>query len=263
LSLKTKVFLTSAFVLFSFAPAIAEPQYFVNSDNINVRCDSTVGSCVICKLNKGALVDVVGQLYGWYKIRLPKNAPSYIKRNLVEILNSNTMPSKGLPIVDKSPNEMSARVAKDKINIRLGPNESFTIVGKADKDEILKISMAVGEWYKIEPTENCFGWINKKFIEEKAQPVIERKEATIEAKVILTDKDILAVEGIIRANGMFFKRIATHKLIDADGKVYQLKGDKSLLNFYTGYRVRITGKITPSPKRESSLIEANKIELIK
>lgn len=201
---------------------------------------------------------MVSQLYGWYKIRLPKNAPAYIKRELVQVTSSNVSPSSGLPIVDKTADDISARVIKDRINIRLGPDESFAIVGKAGKDEILRIFRVQGDWYKIEPTDNCFGWINKKFVEEKAQPAIK-----VETKSSLSPKDIFIVEGIVRANGMFFKRIATHKLIASDGKIYQLKGDKSFLNTYTGYRVRISGKITASTNGRSFIIEPNKIELIK
>jgi uncharacterized protein YgiM (DUF1202 family) len=121
----------------------------VNSNNINIRSNSTVNSEVVCNLNKGSPVEVVLELYGWYKIRLPKNAPSYIKKNLVGLINDKT-----------------ARALKDRVNIRLHPNELSPILGRVNKNEIISILEDKGEWYKIEPVNNSFGWIHKKFVDK-------------------------------------------------------------------------------------------------
>jgi uncharacterized protein YgiM (DUF1202 family) len=62
----------------------------INADGTNIRSDSTVSSETICVLNKGERIEIIAQLYGWYKIRLPKNAPSYIKRSFLECINYKT-----------------------------------------------------------------------------------------------------------------------------------------------------------------------------
>ena len=61
----------------------------INANGINVRVDSSVSAEVICTLAKGELVEVVWEAYDWYKIRLPKEAPAYIKKNLLECNNVN------------------------------------------------------------------------------------------------------------------------------------------------------------------------------
>jgi uncharacterized protein YgiM (DUF1202 family) len=121
----------------------------INIHNANVRSDATVNSKIICKINKGDIVEVVRELYGWYKIRLPKTAPAFIKKNLVSLLNEKT-----------------ARVLKNNVNIRLEPSESSWILGKASQNEVVHILKDLGEWYKIEPINNSFGWIHKKLVDE-------------------------------------------------------------------------------------------------
>lgn len=119
----------------------------VNTNSVNIRSDATVTSSVICNINQGEQVEVILELYDWYKIRLPKTAPSFIKKNLVT------------PIDNKI-----GKVLKDKVNIRLSPSETAAIIGRANKDETVNVLEDTGEWYRIEPLNNTFGWIHKKFI---------------------------------------------------------------------------------------------------
>lgn len=121
----------------------------VNSDNINVRSDSTVSAEIICSVKRGQRLEVVQELYDWYKVRLPKSCHCYIKKNMVECAENTCA---------------SVKVIKERVNIRLKPDEASVIVGRADKDEILGVVKAKGEWYGIEPAQNSFGWIYKKFI---------------------------------------------------------------------------------------------------
>ncbi|MFA5145198.1 MAG: SH3 domain-containing protein [Candidatus Omnitrophota bacterium] len=150
---------------FNICPAQPDPPLFqgeVNADNINLRSDSSVTSEVISILNKNEKVEVVLELYEWYKIRLPKPAPCYIKKNLAEC--------SGMSPENKCKN---ARVLKNKVNIRLHPAESSPILGVADKNETVNVIKEKGDWYKIEPTQNSFGWINKIFINKA--PVRDKK----------------------------------------------------------------------------------------
>lgn len=122
-------------------------QAEVNADNINIRSDATVNSEIICRVNKGDSIEVIGGLYDWYKIRLPKTAPSFVKKHLVALID-----------------DKNAGVLKDRVNIRLRPNESSPIISKVDKNEIIKLLEDEGEWYRIEPINNSFGWIHKRFV---------------------------------------------------------------------------------------------------
>lgn len=214
----------------------------VNADNINIRSDSTTGSEVICKINKSECVDVLLELYNWYKIRLPKIAPSFIKKDFVTLADNNT-----------------AKVIKDNVNIRLRSDTSSPILGKVNKGEVVNILEDKGDWYKIEPVANSFGWIHKSFVnklEEKKIKLAKKSKEDIEA---VSNKNI-TVEGIIKPKT--FTRIATHKLISDDNKVYLLKGNKEDLIPLNHRRVKIIGKLVDPTKQKNPIIEVEKIEAL-
>lgn len=124
----------------------------INTDNINIRSDATVSSEIICKAHRAEPIEVITELYGWYKIRLPKNAPSFIKKSLVSSIENKT-----------------AKVLKDNVNIRLYPSESSPILGIVNNGEPINILEDKGEWYRIEPVNSSFGWVNKKFVNKSAR----------------------------------------------------------------------------------------------
>ena len=228
----------------------------VNADNINLRSDSTVSSQVICNINKGDCIEVMRELYDWYKIRLPKNAPSFIKKNLV------------MPIDDKT-----AKVLKDRVSIRLHPNESSPILGRVEEGEVINILEDKGTWYRIEPVNNSFGWIHKKFVSKVipiAKPAVKIEETTLAQKTVeenkllgqtaTLDENNIILEGILKSKIM--KRIATHKLITQEKKVFLLKGNIENLNALNYHKVRVTGQLINSAEHTYTVIEIIKLEVI-
>lgn len=248
---KIRIFLVILFFGLIF-PAMAQADEFlpfqgeINSDNINLRTNSTTGSDIILKLSQGCVLDVVGELYEWYKVRLPSIAPSFIKKTLVSPLSGKT-----------------AKVIKDSVNIRLGPGESYSIIGKAYRDNIVKIVEDSGEWYRIEPVNNSFGWVHKKFankisIVKKSVPQKTNEEPALTQNPIIEGNAITA-EGTVSSYGKVFFRSATHKLICPLDKVFLLKGNKQVLNTYTFHKVRVTGKLNDASGQKYPIITIEKI----
>lgn len=215
----------------------------LNDNNINVRSDSTVSSKVICVLNRGEPVEVVKESYEWYKIRLPKTAPSFIKKGMVMLID-----------------DKAATVSKDNVNIRLEPNESSPILGEAGKNEVINILGESAEWYKIEPLSNSFGWVHKRFV-NKTEAIRRIKEAGLPPEKAPGDESLI-IEGVIKPYGKVIKRLATHKLFTTDNKVFLLKGNKESLNSLNYRKVRVTGKPDNSTGRKYTTIEIVKIEAI-
>ncbi|MDD5477004.1 MAG: SH3 domain-containing protein [Candidatus Omnitrophica bacterium] len=226
----------------------------INADNINARVDATVGSAVICSLPKGQLVEVVSEAYDWYKIRLPKEAPSYVKKDLVECINPDPVTSPGKCL--------TAKVIKDRINIRLGPSESTWILGKADKLTVVNILAQESGWYKIQPIYQSYGWVNKKFISKEITLPKKQKAAELSAKDIPSHGDLLVVEGTVTPYGVILWRKATHKLVTSDNKIYFLKGNRKSLDSLNYHKVKVTGKLISPAASKYPIIQIDIIEAL-
>ncbi len=223
----------------------------INSEDINIRSDSTVASGIVINLNKGDEVEVVGELYDWYKVRLPKGAPSYVFRGLTEALDEKTVV-----------------VVKENVNVRLGPSESYPILGKTNKDEVLTVEATEGDWLKIKPLNNSFGWVNKMFVTRSFladRSRLKKSPAEVVGRVLKPApdlaKDEIFLDGVIRPYGKVMSRPATHKLITGDYKIFLLKGDPSALNALNYRRVRVIGKIIEEKKQKYPVVEVRKLEL--
>lgn len=209
----------------------------VNADNINIRADSTISSEAICKLNKNEHVDVLAKLYDWYKIKLPPDAPSFINKKFVNLTEDKT-----------------AEVSDDNVNIRLRPDTSAPILGRVNKNEAVDILEDKGDWYRIKPIPKSSGWIHKSFVDK-----IEKKKIKLAKKPETVDNNI-TVAGTLKQKT--FTRVATHKLITEDGKVYLLRGNKENLASFNQRRVKISGKIADPAQKAHLIIEVEKIEAL-
>ncbi len=238
------IFLSLVLGAFAFCFSVqAEDVPFagvVNSDNINVRADATVGSAIICTLSKSAKIEVVSEMYGWYKIRLPDSAPSYVKKSFLEC----------------DVKCVSAKVTHEHVNIRSGPGESYWIVGSLNKDTIVNVLGESQGWYRIVPAHESYGWISNKFV---SHPNDLLKPSVITADQATNNPFVL--EGIVQPYGIVLWRKATHKLLTLDKGVYLLKGNKKGLDALIGRKVRVSGKLfgpagSPNPIMEVSKVEA-------
>lgn len=239
----------------------------INSPDINIRADSTVNSEIIYKLDKGEGVEVTGELYDWYKIKLPQKAPAFIRKDLVMLLEEKNIASASNISVEKR----KAKISKSRVNVRLKPSESSAILGKLDKDEVIDILGEIKDWYRIVPPADSFGWVHKKFVEKIAcssdyecygcPPSLSQPRRGGDK---LTAGDKLTVTGIVKPHGRIFKSQSTHALVNEEGKImFMLKGNKKVLDTLNNRKVRITGKgIKEKGKADYLVIEIEKIEAL-
>lgn len=239
------IFLQGA--VFCLASELANSAFLgtINKENINIRSDSNTLSPIICQTEKNTVVEVVSEKYEWYKIKLPKNAACYVKKELLSRIDNKT-----------------AKITRENVNIRLAPNESSPIIGKINAGEVVAILSDDGLWYKISATNDTFGWVHKKFI---TKPFFE-KQAEEKSNTVLSVanplNESIILEGIIQPYGKVFKRAAAHKLITKDYDIYLLKGIPANLNALTYHKVRITGKAIPALKQKYPVIEIAKMEAL-
>lgn len=239
---------------------VFEPfQGEVTGNDIKVRSDSTVGAEAVCALNKGDKVEVIAQLYEWYKIRLPKNAPAYIKKSFLECLSNKTAEPVGSPVQAEAKKECaSARLTGDRVNIRLHPNTASAILGVVDKNEVVNILEDAQQWCRIEPVANSFGYINKSFVNNIAP--LETKIVKKTGKIAVMEEGVIII-GTVAPYGSFFSRAASHKITTEDNKIFLLKGEKKSLDAVSLKRVKVTGKIIDAAKKHP-LVEVKILEVV-
>ncbi len=225
------------------SPFMAE----VNEEGVNIRLDSTVGASIICVAAKGQRLEVVGENYDWYKVRLPKQAPAYVSKELVEC-------------VDSGAGCTSGRILKDRVNIRQEPNLSAHILGKASQNETVTIISQEQDWYKIQPIQNSYGWIHKKFISKA--PAVEPVKAAEKTKEESLLPEPVVIEGVIQPHGFIFKGAVSHKLITTDKKIFLLKGDKAGLQALSRRKAKVTGHFLGGADQKYPTVEVKILEAL-
>jgi len=248
----------------SYSAVLAEPfQGYINSDNINCRADSTASAEIVCELAKGTQVSVIKEQYDWYKIRLPKSAPSYVKKNLLECLPEETPKTSQTPIPLNQRFCHSAKVIADNVNIRLKPDQGAKILGRLNKNVIVSVLGEEKGWFKIEPVENSHAWVHKKFVNTEFVKVASKAaEKDLSTKIDRPIPEQVIIEGIVMPYGKIFNRSATHKLLTPDKRVFLLKGNKPGLDALNYHKVKITGKVLESLKGKHPVIEITSTEAL-
>lgn len=212
----------------------------VTGKDINIRADSTVTAEKICTVSNGDPLEVAAQLYEWYKVRLPKTAPAFVRADLLEAIDAQT-----------------ARISKQNVNIRLKPSESSSIVGKAKSGEVVRIIELQNGWYRIEPTSNTFGWINRSFVEEA--PQIHRAQ-TAENKNN-TKNNTIVICGLLKPK--VIKTVAAYKVITDTGEIFLLRDQQpEILSALARRKVKITGRKLDSDAKSLAFLEIDKIEAL-
>lgn len=143
----------------------AEEIGVVTRDRVNVRGQPSVFSEVLTQLHKGDKVIILeeithaktkeGDLTNWFKIALPRGVPVYVNALYI---NTNFM-----------------TVIPNRLNIRAGRGEEYSILGRMEKGTPVKVVKSYGDWLEIEPPTNAYAFIATEFVEKKPVIVEEPK----------------------------------------------------------------------------------------
>lgn len=147
----------------------------VSSNSVNVRSGPGTNFEIINKLHKGDILLVKEQILDWYKIALPYNSKAFVSANFVS-----------------SDGGVLGQITAERVNVRAGKGTHFNIVGQLNSQDKIEIVQKYGEWIQIYSYENCFAWINKKYVEQKGPPqvYIEKSKKEQEAYNLLHEAQL-------------------------------------------------------------------------
>ncbi|MFA6545091.1 MAG: SH3 domain-containing protein, partial [Limisphaerales bacterium] len=129
------------------AGAFAADEAVVKAARINVRGQPTTGSEVVTQLKQGEKITVLEEIVHpkpgkdeparWLRIALPSNTPVWVNTHFLT----------------------NGAVAVPRLNIRSGPGENFSVIGRMPKGTAVKQLRRNGDWLEIEAPTNTFAYI--------------------------------------------------------------------------------------------------------
>src|SRR5688572_6467756 len=121
----------------------------VSQRNVNIRGKAAVNSEVITRLDRGDRVIVLEEVTltkpkqdepaKWAKIALPTNAAVWAHASFLDQTNNT--------------------VKASRLNLRTGPSENHSVIGRLPKGATVKPIDQKGEWVKIEPPADAYGYV--------------------------------------------------------------------------------------------------------
>ncbi|MGN7896292.1 SH3 domain-containing protein [Bacillus sp. 22475] len=137
-------------------------SYTVNVSSLRIRTGPNVSHPVLGVLKKGQIVQVVGEVQDWYKIKL-NGKVAYINKDYVSLGTDNTS---RLP-----QSEQTKSVQKDGayivdatvLRVRTGPANYYPVIGGALKGQHLQVVDVENDWYKIK-YNNHTGYVSHEFV---------------------------------------------------------------------------------------------------
>jgi uncharacterized protein YgiM (DUF1202 family) len=142
-------------------PLVAGPAVVV-ANNVNVRGQAKLHSEVIGHVTKGQPVTVIQEITlndsapdepsAWAKIAIPPGTHAWVNSAYIDAANKT--------------------VKATRLNLRAGPGENYSILGRLQHGETVKDLGAKGDWMEIEPPANAFAFVAAQFLkQEEAAPV--------------------------------------------------------------------------------------------
>ncbi|HEY0549993.1 MAG TPA: SH3 domain-containing protein [Verrucomicrobiae bacterium] len=140
--------------VFNPEPAVAKQP------NVNIRGQAKINSEIIGHLKKGDAVMVLEEITvskpkqdepsRWFRIALPPSQTVWIHSSFVD----------------------GTTVKATKLNLRGGPGEEYSILGRMDKGATIKQIEAKGDWLKIEAPTNAYGFVAMHLLEKTPTAIV-------------------------------------------------------------------------------------------
>jgi SH3-like domain-containing protein len=128
--------------------------------NVNIRGQAKINSEIVGHLKKGDAVTILEEITltkpkqdepsRWFRITLPPSQGVWIHSSFVD----------------------GTTVKATKLNLRGGPGEEYSILGRLEKGATIKQIEAKGDWLKIEAPTNAYGFVAMHLLEKTPMSIV-------------------------------------------------------------------------------------------
>lgn len=154
---------------FLIAVCRAEETAVVKDPRVNVRGQPTIFSEVITQLQKGETVTILetvtnstaklGDPAEWARIQMPSNTPVWIFASMIDPTNKT--------------------VKVSRLNVRAGPGENYSVVGRMEQGTEVKEIRTVEDWMEIETPQGAYAFLAMELLVKTnapdAAPALEKE----------------------------------------------------------------------------------------
>lgn len=146
----------------------------VDANHVNVRGQPKLKSEVVARLAKDQKVTVIEEITrknsgpdepsAWAKIALPSDVHVWVNSGFIDASNKTVKPKK--------------------LNVRSGPGENFSVLGRLQRGEAVNQVSAKGDWLELEAPTNAFAFVAAQYLkQEAAAPAAPAEPAPVSATV--------------------------------------------------------------------------------
>jgi uncharacterized protein YgiM (DUF1202 family) len=123
------------------------------SSTIPVYGGPSTSDSVIENLQSGVTVDIIGAKNGFYKVVTPSNKIGYISSSNLQGVSGDLpgMHQYGIVIANS-------------LNLRSGPDTSYSVIGGLSKNDRVEIITETNGWYLVELIDGRVGYVSKEYI---------------------------------------------------------------------------------------------------
>ena len=140
-------------------PLVPGPATVV-ATHVNVRGQPKLKSEIVTRVTKGDSVTVLEEIVrnnsgpdepsAWAKIVLPPNAHVWVSSALIDSSNQT--------------------VKAKKLNVRSGPGENYSVIGRLQHGDAVKPVTTKGDWTEIEPPASAYAFMAAQYLSQEVPP---------------------------------------------------------------------------------------------
>jgi N-acetylmuramoyl-L-alanine amidase len=151
----------------SDAPAKVK-QATITASRLNVRAGPSTSYSIVAKVNQGEKYTVIDSNGQWLKISLPGGQSGWIAGWFAKVNEIAVTPPTDTTTGSQSPAQKQqvataklkqATITASRLNVRAGPNTSYSTVAKVNQGEKYTVIDSNGQWLKISLPGGQSGWI--------------------------------------------------------------------------------------------------------
>jgi len=155
--------LRTVLILFVFAAAVAKAAETppklpyageITSDGVRIRGGDGITYLILAHAESGQCVTVRGERFGWLAIDVPDSCTVWVHKSMVK----------------KEDGAGTAKVIRDRVNIRARAEAKADILGQVPVGTELKVVDEDGDWVGVAAPPQARAWVHSKFV-RKAGPV--------------------------------------------------------------------------------------------